>query len=67
MPLILDPADYAEWLDADDPKELMRPAHNERLYAYPVGSEVGKVKNNDASLIEPLDQADGDYLALIRQ
>ena len=67
MPVILEPADYAAWLDAADPKELLRPAHNERLFAYAVAPDVGKVKNNHASLIEPLDDADRAYLAPMLQ
>jgi putative SOS response-associated peptidase YedK len=55
--------DDAARLEADGPKELMRPAHNERPFAYPAGAAVGKVANNHPSLIEPLEDADRAYLA----
>jgi putative SOS response-associated peptidase YedK len=67
MPVILEPTRYMEWLEADDPKELMRPAHNERLFAYAVGAAVGKVANNDASLIAPVEEADRACLAPMLQ
>jgi len=62
MPVILDPSDYGTWLTAEDAKPLLRPAHNEVLYAYAVGPRVGSVKNDDPSLIEPVEEADRRYL-----
>jgi putative SOS response-associated peptidase YedK len=62
MPVILEPENYSAWLEADDPSGLLRPAHNERLFAYAVDRAVGKVANNYASLIEPLEDADRRYL-----
>ncbi|HEX2826459.1 MAG TPA: hypothetical protein VHP37_08955 [Burkholderiales bacterium] len=56
--------DDAARLEADDPKELMRPARNERLFACPAGPAVGKVANNHPSLIEPLEDTDRAHLAL---
>ena len=63
MPVILDPSEYDAWLTAEDAKALLRPAHNEVLYAYAVGPRVGSVKNNDPSLIEPIEDADRRYVA----
>lgn len=66
MPVVLQPIDYAAWLEADDPKDLLKPAHNERLFAYPVGAAVGKVSNNDPSLIQPVEESDRRYLAALQ-
>jgi putative SOS response-associated peptidase YedK len=59
MPAILDPADYRAWLgeveaSPDDLRALLRPYPADRMAAYPVGAAVGNVKNNDASLLEPV-------------
>jgi putative SOS response-associated peptidase YedK len=62
MPVILRPEDYGAWLEGDDPQNLLRPAHNERLFAYAVSPAVGKIQNNDASLIEPIEDSDRRYL-----
>jgi putative SOS response-associated peptidase YedK len=63
MPVILDPGEYNTWLTAEDATPLLRPAHNEVLYAYAVGPRVGSVKNNEASLIEPIEDADRRHLS----
>lgn len=63
MPVILDPSDYYTWLTAEDALGLLRPAHNEVLYAYAVGPQVGSVKNDEPSLIEPIEEGDRRYLA----
>ncbi|MCU1251309.1 MAG: hypothetical protein JWQ49_4338, partial [Edaphobacter sp.] len=62
MPVVLEVADYRKWLCAEDASSLLRPAHNEVLYAYAVGPRVGGVRNDDASLIQPLEPADQVYL-----
>jgi putative SOS response-associated peptidase YedK len=56
MPVILDPADYASWLDPDaDPEELRRrllkPAPDDLLAISEVDPRVNSVKNDDADLI----------------
>jgi len=53
MPVILDPADYRAWLEADDPKELLRPPPVEMLQCYPVSSRVNTPKNDAPDLIAP--------------
>jgi len=57
MPLILDPAQYAAWLDPDaqDPVQLLRPFPPERMQAWPVSTRVNNVRNDDAGLIEPVE------------
>jgi putative SOS response-associated peptidase YedK len=57
MPVILPREAWANWLGegtADDVAALLRPYPAERMRAYRVGSAVGNVRNNDASLIEPI-------------
>jgi putative SOS response-associated peptidase YedK len=64
MPLLVDPAGYAAWLDpggaaaADDPaalRELLVPAAPGRLEAYPVSTSVNDVRNNGPDLVVPVD------------
>ena len=58
MPVILEPKDYARWLDAGAPArpavDLLRPYSAELMNAWPVSDRVGNVRNNDAALLEPL-------------
>ena len=59
MPVIVDPADYGKWLGEDraDPVRLLmmlKPYPAEAMTAFPVGPEVGNVKNDAAGLIEPM-------------
>ena len=58
MPVILAPADYAQWLEAseEEPKRLMSllgPYPSEAMAAYPVGPRVNSPGNDDAGCIEP--------------
>lgn len=62
MPVILGERDYDAWLSGKDPRDLLRPAHNELLFVYPVSPKVSSVRNNDPSLIEPIEEADRRYL-----
>lgn len=57
MPVVLDPADVARWLDPEerDPHalaDLLRPCPAAWLEAYPVGPEVGNARVDDPSLIQ---------------
>ncbi|MFO1057549.1 MAG: SOS response-associated peptidase [Dongiaceae bacterium] len=55
MPVIVDPADYAEWLAAAPGAEaLLRPCPADALEAYPVPAAVGNVRNEGPELIEPV-------------
>ena len=60
MPVILEPRDYARWLDAGDPArppiDLLRPYPAEKMRAWPVSGRVGNVRNNDAELLAPSQQ-----------
>jgi putative SOS response-associated peptidase YedK len=59
MPLVLEEADWRLWLgeDAGDAAELLRPAPDGTLRAWPVSPRVNSPRNNDASLIEPMRMA----------
>jgi putative SOS response-associated peptidase YedK len=58
MPVVLDPADWAVWLDRDsDPRTvegLLVPAPSDWFDVYPVSSLVNKVGNDGPELLEPL-------------
>jgi putative SOS response-associated peptidase YedK len=58
MPLAVDPDRWAAWLDPETPKDslldLLVPAQQGNLEAYPVSTAVGNVRNNGPQLIDPL-------------
>jgi putative SOS response-associated peptidase YedK len=64
MPAILEPADYARWLEPGDPArppvDLLRPLAQEKMVAWRVSDRVGNVRNNDAKLLEPVDEPPGE-------
>ncbi|HTW00769.1 MAG TPA: SOS response-associated peptidase [Streptosporangiaceae bacterium] len=56
MPMVIDPARWADWLDpaADDPADLvslLAPAAASGLISYPVSTTVNSVRNNGPELI----------------
>ena len=53
MPVILDPDDYRTRLEADDPRELLKPCPVEMLQCYPVSTRVNTPKNDAPDLIAP--------------
>jgi len=55
MPLIVQPKDYARWLDPEneDVADLLAPYPAERMVAYAVNRRVNDPKNDDARLSEP--------------
>lgn len=58
MPLIVPPEHYARWLDAADAGDLgdlLVPPAEEALRATPVSTRVNAVRNDDATLIEPVE------------
>jgi putative SOS response-associated peptidase YedK len=62
MPVILEPDDYADWLDPEHQQtasleKLLRPWAREDLVAFPVSTRVNNVKNNDEELIRPVKHA----------
>jgi putative SOS response-associated peptidase YedK len=58
--VILAPEDYDAWMNPETPKEaaeaLLRPCPEDWLEAYPVSTRVNNVRNEDASLVEPLEE-----------
>jgi putative SOS response-associated peptidase YedK len=61
MPAILDPKDYAEWLDPTPrPKEallaLIRTYPHEAMRAYPVSTLVNNARNNSPNCVERMDE-----------
>jgi putative SOS response-associated peptidase YedK len=60
MPMIIDPAGWADWLDpansdVADVRALLSPAAVGGLITYPVGTEVNSVRNNGPQLLERID------------
>jgi putative SOS response-associated peptidase YedK len=56
MPVILDPADHATWLDPSDPggAALLRPYPGGDLEAQPVSTRVNSPRHDDPSCIAPV-------------
>jgi putative SOS response-associated peptidase YedK len=58
MPAILEPKDYDRWLTPGDPArppvDLLRPFPADQMVAWEVDRQVGNVKNDTQSCIEPL-------------
>jgi putative SOS response-associated peptidase YedK len=60
MPVILPPKVWPPWLgeDAAEPEQLtavLSPYPTEDMTCWPVSARVGNVRNNDPSLIEPIE------------
>ncbi len=59
MPVLIEPADFAIWLDPEaEPAELqhlLRPAAAGLVQAWRVSRSVSQVRNNEPALIEPVD------------
>jgi len=62
MPVIIAPQDYARWLDrsASTVADLVAPYPSDALRAYPVSTRVNAVKNDDAALLERVEEAPVD-------
>jgi putative SOS response-associated peptidase YedK len=58
MPVILDPADWDTWLSEATPipalRELLHPAPDDALVAYPVSPAVNNVRSEGRGLLDPL-------------
>ena len=59
MPLIIAPEDYARWLDrsVEDVTDLLSPYPAAAMTFHPVSTRVNAVKNDDPSIIEPVELA----------
>jgi putative SOS response-associated peptidase YedK len=57
MPVILDPADYARWLDPDgaveDLQKLLTAAPEPSLRYHPVGSRINSARIDEPGLLAP--------------
>ncbi len=61
MPVILKPEVYHHWLDPEneditDLKKILEEERLTELTSYPVSRQVNATRNNDASMIEPIDE-----------
>ena len=55
MPVILAPADYAQWLGEEpDPHDLMQPFPSELMRMWPISTRVNKPENDDPLIVEPI-------------
>lgn len=65
MPVIVSPADHARWLDTDaeDVTDLLVPFPADAMRYYPVSTRVNAVRHDDASLIEPSNEASAEPAA----
>ena len=68
MPMIIDPAGWADWLDPAnseiaDVRALLAPAAASGLTTFPVSTEVNSVRNNGPQLIEPIGRGPAAPLA----
>lgn len=54
MPVILHTGDYGRWLDTDNRRfdDLFMPFPSADMHAWPIGPDVGNVRNNYSGLIE---------------
>ena len=57
MPVILEPEDYAQWLDCEYPpalEGLLRPIDSKVMTEYQVSREVNSPRNDNPEVIEPI-------------
>ena len=54
MPVILDAADYDEWIEGSDGEHLLKPFPSSAMTAYLVSTHVNSPKNDDPACMEPL-------------
>jgi putative SOS response-associated peptidase YedK len=57
MPVVIEQADWPVWLGEreGDPSRLLHPAAEEVLRLWPVSSAVGSPQNNEAALLDPVE------------
>ncbi|MGN6413998.1 SOS response-associated peptidase [Flexivirga sp.] len=63
QPVVLDPDQWASWLDPtltepDDVRALLEPRTLGRFEAWPIGKAVGSTRNNGPELLEPVPRAE---------
>jgi putative SOS response-associated peptidase YedK len=58
MPVVLSRDDYARWLGEEgDPRDLMRPFAADLMRMWPISARVNKPENDNAAIVEPIDEA----------
>jgi putative SOS response-associated peptidase YedK len=61
MPVMLSPETFGTWLDpetdVETAKRLLAPDPDEQLTAYPISTRVNAVRNDDPTILEPIDGA----------
>lgn len=61
MPVIVRPSDVGGWLGGDAPPEgVFGPFPAEEMEAFPVSTRVNSPRNDDPSLVEPVESGDPD-------
>ncbi len=68
MPVILEPRDYARWMDPGDPTrlpiDLLRPYPAEKMRSWPVNERVGSVRNDDVDLLKECEAEEPEQRSL---
>jgi putative SOS response-associated peptidase YedK len=61
IPVIIEAKDYDRWLSPldPDPRDLLRPFPSEPMTMWPISSRVNKPENDDASILERVDEPAG--------
>lgn len=54
MPVIVEPKDYDRWMNPSTapPLDLLRPYAANQMRAWPVGEQVGNMRNNSPNLLD---------------
>ena len=60
MPVILEPEDVGQWFEGKDVGGLLRSAASGVLGMYPVSTKVNSPKNDDPSLLNPIEESEDD-------
>jgi putative SOS response-associated peptidase YedK len=57
MPVVLEPTDWPLWLgEAEgDPATVLHPPADGVLHAWPISTRVNSPRNNEASVLDPVD------------
>jgi putative SOS response-associated peptidase YedK len=62
MPVVVGRNDYSRWLNDDEkaapPVDLLHSYASSQVHAWPVSDRVGNIRNNDSSLLDPVDKRD---------
>jgi putative SOS response-associated peptidase YedK len=64
MPVIIPAASYGRWLAnvEPDPRDLLVPYPSELMRLWPISTRVNKPENDDASILDPVDDASAPLL-----